>query len=61
MEKIIALVLVATICLSLCACGKSDTCTCDCAQCIQCEEKTKTTEIVDNSHADGVLEVLEQV
>jgi len=40
MKKIISLVLVLAICMSLCACGKSDACSCDCAQCAQCEKKT---------------------
>ena len=60
MKKIMALILVLAICLSLCACGKSNVCTCDCAQCADCEKKTQNTEIADSSHADGVSEEAEQ-
>lgn len=46
MKKIVSLVLVFVLCLSLCACGKSDGCSCNCAQCAQCEKKTHTHEEV---------------
>lgn len=47
MKKVIPLVLVFVMCLALCACGKSNVCTCDCPQCAQCEQKT---------HAHGTAE-----
>lgn len=60
MKNVISLVLVAVMCLSLCACEKSDACTCDCAQCAQCEKKTQNIEIADASHRDGISEEAEQ-
>ena len=59
MKKVMAFILVLTICLSLCACGQSNTCTCDCAQCAQCEKKTQNIEITDDSHTDGASEEAE--
>lgn len=47
MKKIISLVLALVMCLSLCACGQSDACNCDCPQCAQCEKKTHSHETVD--------------
>ena len=47
MKKIITAVLTLVMCLSLCACGKSDACTCDCAQCADCEKKTHAHETVN--------------
>lgn len=44
MKKVISLILVAIMCLSLCACGRTNACTCDCAQCAQCEKKTHVHE-----------------
>lgn len=44
MKKIVSLVLILAICLSLCACGKSDICTCDCTQCADCEKKKLSQE-----------------
>lgn len=60
MKKGISLILVAIMCLSLCSCGKSDACSCDCAQCAQCENKTHTTEAADISPVDNVPEAAEQ-
>lgn len=60
MKKIVSLVLVLAICLSLCACGKSDTCPYDCDQCAEYEKKTQNTEIANTSHADVVSEEAEQ-
>ena len=57
MKKVISLILAAIMCLSLCACGKSDACTCDCAQCANCEKKT---QIADASNADNASEAEEQ-
>ena len=57
MKKIMALILVLAICLSLCACGQSNACTCDCAQCADCEKKT---QITDATNADDVSEAVEQ-
>lgn len=47
MKKIFSLVLALVMCLSLCACGQSDACSCDCPQCAQCEKKTHSHETVD--------------
>ena len=60
MKKILSLVLALVICLSLCACGKSDGCSCDCAQCADCEKKTQSAEIADASHTNDVPEAAEQ-
>lgn len=60
MKKIVSLVLVLAICLSLCACGKSDTCPYDCDLCAEYEKKTQNTEIADVSHADVVSEEAKQ-
>lgn len=60
MKKGISLILAAIMCLSLCSCGKSDACSCDCAQCAQCENKTHTTEAADISPVDNVPEAAEQ-
>lgn len=47
MKKTVSLVLILAICLSLCACAKNDVCTCECAQCAQCEKKTHSHETVN--------------
>ena len=60
MKKILSLVLALVICLSLCACGKSDGCSCDCAQCADCEKKTQSAEIADASHPNDVPEAAAQ-
>lgn len=39
MRKTISLLLLIAMCLSLSACGKSDTCSCDCQKCALCEKK----------------------
>ena len=44
MKKIVSLVLVLAICLSLCACGKSDTCPYDCDQCAEYEKQAQAAE-----------------
>lgn len=60
MKKGISLVLALVMCLSLCACGQSDACNCDCAQCAQCEKKTQNTVAVDADHVDHISEEAEQ-
>ena len=60
MKKIISLVLALVMCLSLCACGQSDACNCDCAQCAQCEKKTQNTIAVDADQVDNISEEAEQ-
>lgn len=60
MKKILSLVLALVICLSLCACGKSDGCSCDCAQCADCEKKTQSAEIADASHPNDIPEAAAQ-
>lgn len=60
MKKAISLILVFVMCLSLCACGQSNVCTCDCPQCAQCEKKTENTELADadpmnNASEDATL------
>lgn len=47
MKKGMSLVLALVMCLSLCACGQSDACNCDCPQCAQCEKKTHSHETVN--------------
>lgn len=59
MKKIISLVLVLAICLSFCACGKSDACTCDCPQCALCEQKAHSHETV-NVSMDALGTTVEQ-
>ena len=60
MKKGISLVLALVMCLSLCACGKSDACNCDCPQCAQCEKKTQNTVAVDADQVDNISEEAEQ-
>ena len=60
MKKAIALLLALVVCLSLCTCGNSGACTCDCPQCVQCEQKVQNTDMADASHAAAVLEDAEQ-
>lgn len=57
MKKIVFLVLVLAICLSLCACGKSDTCPYDCEQCAEYEKQAQATETED---ATSDVETVEQ-
>lgn len=59
MKKAISLILAIVMCLALCACGSSEGCSCDCAQCVQCENKTHNTEATDVSHPDNVPETTE--
>ncbi len=59
MKKRISLVLAVVICLVLCACGRSDTCSCDCPQCAQCERKTHSHETV-NAIMDSSETTVEQ-
>lgn len=56
MKKVMTLILVLVFCLSLCACGKSDACTCDCAQCADCEKKTQITDATNADDASGAAE-----
>lgn len=62
MKKIVSLVLVLAICLSLCACGKSDVCPYDCDQCAEYEKKTQIADSADSGDAsvaeknDNVIE-----
>ena len=46
-KKLMAIILTVAMCLSLCACGKSDACTCDCQQCALCEQKAHSHETAD--------------
>lgn len=59
MKRMIAGILALCICLSLCACGSSG-CTCDCAQCAQCEKKTQAAETADISHMEEDSETAAQ-
>lgn len=54
MKKVISLILVFVMCLSLCACGQSNACTCDCAQCAQCEKKTQSHDAVETTQVSSV-------
>ena len=57
MKKAISLILAVILCLGLCACAAGDACTCDCAQCADCEKKT---QIADVTHADNALSAADQ-
>ena len=57
MRKAISLILAVILCLGLCACAAGDACTCDCAQCADCEKKT---QIADVTHADNALAAADQ-
>ena len=56
MKKMISFVLILATCLSLCACGKDRACSCDCAQCALCTQKTHSHEIVDTFSESSFLE-----
>jgi hypothetical protein len=60
MKKIISLVLVLAICLSLCACGKSDTCPYDCDQCAEYEKQAQAAETKVPADATSDSETVEQ-
>lgn len=60
MKKGMSLVLALVMCLSLCACGQSDACNCDCSQCAQCEKKTQNTIALDADQVDNISEKAEQ-
>ena len=60
MKKGMSLVLALVMCLSLCACGQSDACNCDCPQCAQCEKKTPNTIAVAADQVDNISEEAEQ-
>lgn len=60
MKKAFSLILVLAICLSLCACGNNDACSCDCAQCAKCEKKTQNTVAVKTDQVDNISEEAKQ-
>lgn len=60
MKKIVSLVLVLAICLSLCACEKSDTCPYDCDQCAEYEKQAQAAETAGPTNATCDAETVEQ-
>ena len=52
MKKILSIILVFAMSFSLIACGKSNTCTCDCNQCSLCEKKNHSHEVANTGDSN---------